>query len=157
MLFLIPPPIVPDAGPFGGGAFAGLAGPGAPAEQFAHPIPPPPSTPEPIFVPGQPSRPAAEPEPVPVPEEPELLHIPCPNGHELETPVDMLDQEVLCPTCNAQFKLRRKNSREFIRKKELEEKIRLEKVGGLWLTWAIIAVVVVVLGLVGLIVASQMK
>ena len=69
----------------------------------------------------------------------------------------MLDQEVLCPTCNTQFKLRRKNSREFIKRQELEEKIRLEKVGSLWLTWAIIAVVVVVLGLVGMIVASQMK
>jgi hypothetical protein len=163
MLFLIPQPIAPAAGPFGGPAagaapFAGLAGPAAPAPQFAPPYTPPPSEPEPIFVPGQPQAPAAaEPEPAPVPEEPELLHIPCPNGHELETPVDMLDQEVLCPTCNTQFRLRRKNSREFIKKKELEEKIRLKKVGGLWLTWAIIAVVAVGLGLVGLIVASQMK
>jgi hypothetical protein len=168
MLFLIPQPLAPAAGPFGGpqfggataGAapFAGLAGPATPASQFAPPYTPPPSEPEPIFVPGQPSPGvAAEPEPAPVPDAPELLHIPCPNGHELETPVDMLDQEVLCPTCNTQFKLRRKNSREFIRKKELEEKIRLEKVGGLWLTWAIIAVIGVGLGLVGLIVASQMK
>lgn len=157
MLFLIPQPIAPAAGPFGGSAFPGLAGPGAPAAPFTPPYTPPLSEPEPIFVPGQPSRAASEPEPEPAPQEPELLHIPCPNGHELETSVDMLDQEVLCPTCNTQFKLRRKNSREFLKKKELEERIRLEKAGSLWLTWAIIAVVVVVLGLIGLIVSSQMK
>ena len=29
------------------------------------------------------------------PKGPELLHIPCPNGHQLETPPEMLEQEVL--------------------------------------------------------------
>jgi hypothetical protein len=91
------------------------------------------------------------------PPEPEVLHIPCPNGHELETPVDMLDQEVLCPHCNAQFKLKRTNSVEFKTKKEREEKLRLEKTGNLWLTWAIVAVVLVGLILVGLVVFSQMN
>ena len=91
------------------------------------------------------------------PAEPELLHIPCPNGHELETPLEMLDQEVLCPQCNAQFRLRRKDSVEYKKQKELEEHIQLEKIGGLWLTWAIVAVVVVVLGLIGLIVASNLN
>jgi uncharacterized membrane protein YvbJ len=69
----------------------------------------------------------------------------------------MLDQEVLCPQCNAQFKLRRKDSVEYKKKKELDERIRLERVGKLWLNWAIVAVVLVVLGLVGLIVISQMS
>jgi hypothetical protein len=98
----------------------------------------------PAFIPGKPS-------------EPELLRIPCPNGHELETPPDMLDQEVLCPTCRAQFRLRRRDSVEFKRKKEMEEKLRLEKVGNLWLNWAIAAVVLVVIGLVALVVVSQMS
>jgi hypothetical protein len=91
------------------------------------------------------------------PAEPELLHIPCPNGHELETPAEMLDQEVLCPQCNAQFRLRRKNSVEYQKKKEMQEAVRLERVGGLWLTWAIIAVIAVVVGLVALIGMSQMS
>jgi hypothetical protein len=91
------------------------------------------------------------------PAEPELLHIPCPNGHELETPAEMLDQEVLCPQCNAQFRLRRKNSVEYRKKKELQEAVRLERVGGLWLTWAIVAVIAVAVGLVALIAMSQMS
>lgn len=150
MLFIIPQPLTaPVAEAYDpANRFAGLGQPSGPAEA-------------PVFVPGggtaaatmTPEAPAT-PE---VPPEPELLHIPCPNGHELETPLDMLDQDVLCPQCNAQFKLRRKNSVEYIKKKELEESIRLEKVGSLWLTWAIVAVVVVVLGLLGLIVASNLN
>ena len=53
--------------------------------------------------------------------EPELLHIPCPQCKKiLETPVEMLDLDVLCPHCQAQFQLRRRDSVEFKRKKEQE-------------------------------------
>ncbi|WP_425616910.1 hypothetical protein NA78x_000573 [Anatilimnocola sp. NA78] len=82
---------------------------------------------------------------------PELLHIPCPNGHELETPPEMLDQDVLCPQCQAQFTLRRKNSVEFKRKQEEAEMIRVAKIGNAWLQGAIIAVVLIVIGLGALI------
>jgi len=85
------------------------------------------------------------------PAGPELLHIPCPNGHELETPPEMLDQEVLCPQCQAQFTLRRKNSIEFKRKQEEAEMIRVTKLGNAWLQGAIIAVVLIVIGLGALI------
>ena len=85
------------------------------------------------------------------PAEPELLHIPCPNGHELETPLDMLEQEVLCPTCNAQFRLRKKNSREYKRKKEETELIKEIKTGNLWFNIAIVAAVLVGLLVVGLV------
>src|SRR5690349_1780314 len=64
--------------------------------------------PEPIAAPA-PETPPPEPE---KPAEPELLHIPCPNGHELEVPPDMIDTEVLCPQCNVQFRLRAKDSIE---------------------------------------------
>lgn len=98
---------------------------------------------------GEPSVPVMEaPEP---PPEPELLHIPCPNGHELETPLDMLEQEVLCPTCNAQFRLRKKDSREYKRKKAETEMIKEIKTGNLWLNIAIVAAVLVGLLVVGLI------
>jgi len=75
----------------------------------------------------------------------------------LETPVEMLERAVLCPKCQAQFKLRGKNSVESKRKKELHESIKLERTGNLWLNVVITAVVLVVLGLVGLIAMSQMS
>jgi hypothetical protein len=147
MLFIIPQPIsAPSGGAYEpAGRFAGLEAAATTTAQI------------PTFVPGRPAAGAtidAAPE---APAEPELLHIPCPNGHELETPLDMLDQEVLCPQCNVQFRLRRKNSIEYKKTKELQEQIRLEKLGSLWLTWAIVAVVVVVVGLLGLIIASNMN
>lgn len=83
---------------------------------------------------------------------PELLHIPCPQGHELETPRDMLNQEVLCPQCGAQFRLREKDSVEFIRRKEAEEERRANKAGNMWLNGAITVAVVVILALIGIIV-----
>lgn len=133
MLFIIPQPIGAAAAPVeqaAGGRF-GFLGEASPSAAPAAALP------------------AA-------PPEPEVLHIPCPNGHELETPLEMLDQEVLCPQCNAQFKLRRKDSIEYKKKKELQETLRLERVGSLWLNWAIVAIVFVVILFIALIVMSQM-
>ncbi|NLF70993.1 MAG: hypothetical protein GX575_18320 [Candidatus Anammoximicrobium sp.] len=85
--------------------------------------------------------------------EPELLHIPCPQCKEmLETPVEMLDQDVLCPHCQAQFQLRRRDSVEYRRKKEQEAQIKEAKAGNTWLNLAIVVVVLVVLFLGALIV-----
>jgi hypothetical protein len=130
MLFIIPQPIAAtvETGPEQGGRFDFIGGRGSAAT----------------------AMPAA-------PAEPELLHIPCPNGHELETPPEMLDQEVLCPQCNAQFRLRRRNSVEYKKTKDLQEALRLERVGGLWLTWAIVAIIFVATGLIALLVMSQMN
>ena len=147
MLFIIPQPI---------GAPVAAAGGYDPTNRWAAIAQQTTAAETPPFVPGAAASPTATMSPA-APAEPELLHIPCPNGHELETPLDMLDQEVLCPQCNAQFRLRKKNSVEYKKKKDLEERVRLEKVGSLWLTWAIVAVVVVVLGLIGLIVASNLN
>ena len=99
--------------------------------------------------------PAEEAQPAP-PAEPILLHIACPNGHELETPEEMLDQEVLCPHCKAQFVLRRTSSVEFKRQREEQERLREIKAGRFWLNLAIAVVVLVVLGLIGLVVARVM-
>jgi rubredoxin len=148
MLFIIPQPL---SAPSGGASEAALGGRFAGINIVANT-----GSEVPSFGPGESSAPTVTAEPE-APAEPELLHIPCPNGHELETPLDMLDQDVLCPQCNAQFRLKRKNSVEYKKKKELEENIRLEKIGGLWLTWAIVAVVVVVVGLLGLIIASNLN
>lgn len=147
MLFLIPAPLAapvqeiasfaPAFGPPGEQApsrFAHLASAVGPSEA--------PATDEPM-------APVMEP-PAP-PAEPEVLHIPCPNGHELETPLDMLEQEVLCPQCHAQFRLRQKDSIEYKRKKEEAERIREIKAGNFWLNMAIVAAVLVGLLVVGLI------
>jgi hypothetical protein len=153
MLFIIPQPIAAPVAAAAGAYDHGNRWAGLGAEPTAAEAPATAAGASPAAT----MAPEAPPEAPEAPPEPEILHIPCPNGHELETPLDMLDQDVLCPHCNAQFRLRRKNSVEYKQKKELEERVRLEKVGSLWLTWAIVAVVVVVLGLIGLIVASNLN
>ena len=149
MLFIIPQPLAAPAaaGPFpGANRFDAPDAPSTVGGRFGA-MPDGPAGAAPA---GDPSAPTA-------PAEPEILHIPCPNGHELDTPVEMLEQEVLCPKCNVQFRLRRKDSVEFKKKKEQDEKIHLEKMGNAWLNWAIAAVVLVVVGLLGLIVLRAMN
>lgn len=163
-MFLIPSPYVPQAPQ----ALPPMPYPGAQVPAGTYPTGPAPSPSLPSFPEidtGASSRagPAAGGHPgVPPPQppapgfklgEPELLHIPCPQCKEmLETPVEMLDQEVLCPHCQAQFQLRRRDSVEFRRKKEQEAQIKEMKTGNLWLNLAIVAVVLVVLFLGALIV-----
>lgn len=77
-----------------------------------------------------------------------FLHIPCPRGHELEVPPEMLGQDVLCPHCQTQFRLRDKDSVEFKTKKRKELELKDYKSGQLWMTWAIVIGVVVLIGLV---------
>ncbi len=50
-----------------------------------------------------------------------LLHIPCPNGHELDVPLDMLGAWVMCPHCQAEFRPRREKSVEYQREQEIIE------------------------------------
>lgn len=78
---------------------------------------------------------------------PRFLHIPCPQGHELEVPPDMLGQDVMCPHCQTQFRLRDKDSVEYKEKKRKEMELKDYKSGQLWMTWAVIVAVVVLLGL----------
>ncbi len=83
-----------------------------------------------------------------------IVHVICPNGHQLETPREMLDQEALCPFCQAQFRLRLQDSVEYREEQAKEQARREMRAGQLWLRWAIAAAVVVVLGLILLIVFS---
>jgi hypothetical protein len=85
----------------------------------------------------------------------DLLHIPCPNGHELETPREMLGQEVLCPYCEAQFRLREKDSVESKRRRVEDQKRQERQLGKAWFNWAIVAVVIVIIGLAFLIFSSS--
>lgn len=120
--------------------------------------------PQPVAAPEPPgSAPPAYEPPAPPPETPALsftaaeptsaglLHIPCPKGHELEVPRDMLNQFVECPHCQAQFHLRERDSVEYRKKHAAEQERRWERAGQTWLQWAIIFAVLVVLGLITLI------
>jgi hypothetical protein len=86
---------------------------------------------------------------------PQIWHIPCPQGHILETPDEMLDQEVLCPYCETQFVLKHAKSIEAIQKRERELEIRDARRGEMWLKWSIGIAVFVLLGLIILIIAFQ--
>ena len=111
-------------------------------------------TPEPEPPAGpQPTPPA--PAPLVVPTESEVLHIPCPQGHRLETPAEMLDQEVLCPHCQVRFHLRRKDSEEYKQKKRAERARKEQRKGLAWIIWAVVVVIAVLLGLGYMIVHSS--
>ncbi|MEX2113926.1 MAG: hypothetical protein WD845_12120 [Pirellulales bacterium] len=76
-----------------------------------------------------------------------LLHIPCPNGHELETPLDMIGQRAMCPHCGVEFKLRREKSVEYFREQEIIERRQAK----FWFQLAVLAagfVVVVILAMI---------
>jgi hypothetical protein len=60
----------------------------------------------------------------PVVRDEPLLHIPCPNGHELETPMDMIGQRALCPHCGVEFRLKREKSIEYLHQQEILERRR---------------------------------
>lgn len=131
----------------------------APGPSFQSPVSePPPSTPD---FPGiqTESKPGATAGPVgqfqvQSASEMAVVHVACPNGHELETPREMLGQEAMCPFCQTQFWLRLEDSVEYRREKAEERERRETRIGQLWLRWAIVAAVVVVLGLVGMIAFS---
>ena len=90
----------------------------------------------------------------PTGEKEQLFHIPCPSGHVLDTPPDMLGEEVLCPHCDARFRLRERDSAEYKRKQRLDEERKEAKASKMWLNWAIVFAVIVVLGLFFLIIMS---
>jgi hypothetical protein len=145
MAFIIPAPLaaVPtEASPVGGWS-PGMPNPNKAPSEF-----PEPASGFPQVGPGfQAQMPGVE-------KEPQLLHIPCPNGHELEVPPEMLNEDVLCPHCGAQFKLKEKNSVEFIRKQQEEEDKKFAKSGKLWFNWAIVFAFAIVIFLLVLIFAG---
>lgn len=84
-------------------------------------------------------------------KEPRIVRIPCPQGHELQTPMDMVDQDVLCPICNTQFHLRYQDSIEFKEEQAELRRRKEEQLNQAALKWAIIAAVVVAVGILGMI------
>jgi rubredoxin len=144
---------------------------GSDAPEFDEPTPPPTEAPEevvlgigprfgpqidPQFGPAAASQAAPEPVPTFIPlsaAQVELLHFRCPSGHVLETPRDMLEEDVMCPFCQAQFHLRYQDSIEYKQEKAAKIARRDAQLGRAWLHWAIAIAVVVVIGVIVLIAA----
>lgn len=106
-------------------------GPAAPPTQPA--APPPQTQPEPA---AKKQAPAKPPEPQ-KPPEPKIFHIPCPNGHVLETPDDILGQQALCPYCNVQFELRQEDSQEHRVEQEALMRQREAEMNDRWVKYSI--------------------
>lgn len=140
--------------------------PPAPPAPPVQPLPPAPPEAPPVFqryevretpsakpkLPPTPPITPPEPQPEPpaasvVPQESEVLHIPCPNGHLLETPAEMLEQDVSCPQCQAQFRLRRQHSLEFRKKKKQERERSERRKVAAWVVAGVIVAILVVSGL----------
>jgi len=76
------------------------------------------------------------------------LHVPCPKGHVLETPRDMLGQWAQCPFCQEEFQLRFENSLECRKEKADLQERKEQKIGKAWMNWAIAAAVVVLFAVI---------
>lgn len=102
--------------------------------------------------------PQEAPDPAELPAQgPRTLHIPCPSGHVLETPEDMVGQDALCPFCNTQFRLRYDDSLEHQRERELEEERRQARTARAWLNWSIVTAAIVILGVILLFAVSASR
>lgn len=149
-------PQAPAEQPFGAfspgmpGAFPGAAAT-APASEPAAEMPVIRTEPqEPSAAATAASEPAAPPEEEK--KEPRIVRIPCPQGHELQTPEDMLKQEVLCPICGTQFHLRYEDSIEFKEEQADLRRRKAEQLNQAALKWSIIAAAVIVLSIITMII-----
>jgi hypothetical protein len=157
-MFIIPQP--PAVDPYGAVAPQWSPGPGTAAPEVpGAPIP------QLNVDPPQPSLPGEQtagqlvvdaPQQSPPEEDPDrIVHILCPNGHELETPMSMIGSDAMCPHCEAQFQLRYEDSREYQEQKAKEREQREAAFGRKALQWAIAAAALVVIGLLALILVSS--
>jgi DNA-directed RNA polymerase subunit RPC12/RpoP len=89
------------------------------------------------------------------PTGPQLLHIPCPKGHVLETPPEMVGEEVMCPHCNTRFKLHERESLEYKRKQKAAQEKADYISGKKWFAWAVIFAVIVLGGLAVMIIMGS--
>jgi hypothetical protein len=146
-LFMIP---MPQPAPgyqgqpgFQGHGAAGGVMPGAQMPAAPEPEPPPPPPPEP--------EPAPEPAATHDLSAPQIVRIPCPNGHLLETPSDMFGQQALCPYCNVQFELRYEDSEEYRAQVAEERRLKEEAFSKKMVQWSLYAAGFVVVMLIGMV------
>jgi len=82
----------------------------------------------------------------------DILHIPCPLGHILETPPEMLGIAVMCPICQTTFEPQYEASQEYRQKREEMAAKAAERAARFWLQLAIGAAILVLGGLIMLII-----
>ncbi len=151
-MFLIPQP--PGAAPDPAGEFPGV-GPAGPSPFSLNLGPPiemaqaPEAAEAAPAVPGPAAPPEEEPDPI--------VHILCPNGHELETPMSMVGTDAMCPHCEVQFRLLYEDSTEYREKKRKDREHREAAFGRKALNFAIITAVLVMASLIGLMVFYGMQ
>jgi hypothetical protein len=97
------------------------------------------------------------PEPKPEEDPNRIVRIPCPKGHELQTPMSMIGMDAMCPECSEQFTLRYEDSLEYKAEQAIERERREEEFNRRVLKWSIIAAVIVVLGLITLILIAALS
>jgi hypothetical protein len=84
--------------------------------------------------------------PFPVETLPNSFQIPCPNGHALETPPEMLGKFAMCPHCQAKFKLEREHSWEYLAQQRQRQAERDAQLSRISFHCAIVATVLTLLG-----------
>jgi len=153
VMFIIPQP-PPGLTP--GDQASGFGG--SEGEPFSLSFGPPPHEPQPPVAGGDGAAGAAPATGSPLEEDPDrIVHILCPNGHELETPMSMVGTDAMCPHCEVAFRLRYEDSLEYREQKRKEREHREAVFGRKALNFAIVTAVLVLLGLIGLMIfaASQ--
>ena len=88
------------------------------------------------------------------PQRPKTYSIPCPKGHLLTASETMLDEQAVCPTCNAFFVLRITDSLEYRKQQKKQQEEREDREAQIWLKRAIWAAVLVVASLIFMIALS---
>lgn len=79
-----------------------------------------------------------------------IVTVICPSGCELETPMDMIGTDAMCPQCNAQFRLRYEDTLEYKQEREAEKERRAHQFSESALKWAIVMAVLIGIGIVGM-------
>jgi hypothetical protein len=85
-----------------------------------------------------------------------VVHIPCPRGHELETPREMIGQDAQCPVCQAEFRLRLEDSVEHRAQEAEKLRQRDERFNRFCIKFAIGALVLVILMVAGVFIARAL-
>jgi len=98
-----------------------------------------------------------KPEEKPVEDPNRIVRIPCPQGHELETPLSMVGMDAMCPHCGEQFTLLYENSVEHREEQALKRQQREEQFTRRLVKWSIIGGVVILLAFIVLIVVAATR
>ncbi|MGB9687287.1 hypothetical protein [Thermogutta sp.] len=85
---------------------------------------------------------------------PEVYHIPCPQGHVLETPREMLGTDAMCPFCQAVFHLAYEASQEYQERRRRQIELAEQRASLFWIRLAVGAAILVVGGLIAMIILA---